>query len=135
MTWWLRAGQYRAAHDDGVTVIELHTSRLSTPPEEAVIQARIGTCREDAHAQEIHDEAGKVRDALRTAGWRPVLRIKDIEITRAGPSPGAGSRSTGRHITWPSAPKGRRGGAETNPATPVRLPAGQASNYGHCLPA
>ena len=39
-------------------------------------------------AHGVHDEAGKVLDALRTAGWRPVLRIKDIEITRAGPLPG-----------------------------------------------
>jgi len=76
----------------------VRTSRLSTPPEEAVIQARIETCREDAHAQEIHDEVGKVLDALRTADWKPALRIEDIELTRAGPSPG-GIPSIGRRIT------------------------------------
>src|SRR5215471_14772715 len=51
-------------------------------------QARIGTYWEDAQAQGVRDEAGRVLDALRTAGWKPVLRIKDIEITRAGPLPG-----------------------------------------------
>ena len=77
----------RHAHDDGVTVTELDTSWLSTPPEEAVIQARIETYRADAEVDHVSDEVGKVLAALRTAGYEPLLRIEDIEITGGGGSP------------------------------------------------
>ena len=66
---------------------ELDTFWLTTPPEDAVIQARIETCQEDAQVEHVDDEVGKVLDALRTAGWEPVLRIEDIEITGGEPFP------------------------------------------------
>lgn len=73
----------RQAHDDGVTVTELDTSWLSTPPEEAVIQARVETYQEDAQAEQIDGEVDKVLDALRATGWEPVLRIEDVKYVGA----------------------------------------------------
>jgi transcriptional regulator with XRE-family HTH domain len=81
------AAAAREAHDDGVTVTELDTSWLKTPPEEAVIQARIETYQEDAQAKHVTNELGKILGALRAAGYEPVLRIEDIEITGGGPLP------------------------------------------------
>jgi transcriptional regulator with XRE-family HTH domain len=77
----------RAAHEDGVTVTELHTSWLSTPPEEAVIQARIETYQDETQAERVSDEVGKVLAALRTAGYEPLLRIEDVEVMGGGGSP------------------------------------------------
>jgi hypothetical protein len=75
----------REAHDNGITVTELDTSWLSIPPEEAIIQARIETYQEDAQAEQIAGEVGKVLGALRAAGYEPVMRIEDIEITGGEP--------------------------------------------------
>jgi transcriptional regulator with XRE-family HTH domain len=77
----------RSAHDDGLTVTELHTSWLRVSPEEAVIQARIETGQEDAQAEHVSDEVGKVLAALRGAGYEPVLRIEDIEYAGGDGSP------------------------------------------------
>jgi transcriptional regulator with XRE-family HTH domain len=77
----------REAHDDGLTVTELDTSWLSTPPEEAVIQARIETDQEEAQAEQVSDQLDKVLAALRTAGYEPVLRIEDIVEHEGGGSP------------------------------------------------
>jgi transcriptional regulator with XRE-family HTH domain len=70
----------RAARDDGLTVTELYTSWLRVPPEEAVIQARVETNQEDAQAEHVSDEVGKVLAALRSAGYEPTLRIEDLKI-------------------------------------------------------
>jgi transcriptional regulator with XRE-family HTH domain len=78
----------RAAHDDGVTVTELDTSWLSVPAEQAAIQARVETYQEDAQAEHVSDEVGKVLGALRAVGYEPSLRIEDVEITGGGPLPG-----------------------------------------------
>jgi transcriptional regulator with XRE-family HTH domain len=77
----------REAHDAGVTVTELDTSWLTTPPEEAVIQARIEGDQEDAQAEHVNDEVGKVLAALRTAGYEPALRFEDVEIVGGGGHP------------------------------------------------
>jgi hypothetical protein len=81
------ASAARHAHDDGVTVTDLDTGWLSTPPEQAVIEARIETDQEDAQAQVVYEEVGKVLEALRSAGYHPTLRIEDIEIVGGGGHP------------------------------------------------
>jgi len=70
----------RAAHDDGLAVPDLHTSWLRVLPEEAVIQARVEIYQEEAQAEQVSNEVGKVLDALRTAGYEPSLRIEDVEV-------------------------------------------------------
>jgi transcriptional regulator with XRE-family HTH domain len=75
----------REAHDDGMTVTELHTSWLSTPPEEAVIQARVEAYQEGAREEQVNDELRKVLGALRAAGYEPALRIDDVEVHGGGP--------------------------------------------------
>ena len=77
----------REAHDDGLTVSELHTSWLSTPPEEAVIQARVKTDQEGAREEQVNAEIGKVLDALRAARATAALRIQDVEVGGGGPVP------------------------------------------------
>jgi transcriptional regulator with XRE-family HTH domain len=77
----------RVAHDDGLTLTELDTSWLDVPAEEAVIQARIETYREDDQRQQVDDEVRKVLDALRTAGYEPSLRIEDVQVQGGGPLP------------------------------------------------
>jgi transcriptional regulator with XRE-family HTH domain len=77
----------RSAHDDGITVTELDTSWLSTPPEEAVIQARIEGDQEAALGWQVNEEVGKVLDALRTSGYEPSLRIEDVEVSGGGGGP------------------------------------------------
>jgi transcriptional regulator with XRE-family HTH domain len=74
----------REAHDDGMTVTELLTSWLSTPPEEAVIQARVEAYQEDREEQ-VNDELRKVLGALRAAGYEPTLRIEDVEVHGGAP--------------------------------------------------
>lgn len=77
----------RQAHDAGVTVTELDTSWLSVPAEEAVIEARVECDQAEDQRQQVHDEVGKVLEALRTAGYKPVLRIEDVELSGGGPLP------------------------------------------------
>jgi len=77
----------RAAHDDGVTVTELDTSWLGVLAEEAVLEARIETDHQEAQSEHITGEIGKVRAALRTAGYEPALRIEDVEYSGGGGAP------------------------------------------------
>jgi hypothetical protein len=70
----------RQAQDAGLTVTELHTSWLDTPPEEAVIQARVETDQEAARSEEVNDVVNKILDALRSNGYEPALRIEDVEV-------------------------------------------------------
>lgn len=70
----------RMAHDAGVTVTELHTSWLDTPPEEAVIQARVEADQEAARSEQVNDEVNKILDALRSNGYQPAMRIEDVEV-------------------------------------------------------
>lgn len=70
----------REAQDAGVTVTELHTSWLDTPPEEAVIEARVEADREAVRSEQVNDAVSKILDALRNNGYEPTLRIEDVEI-------------------------------------------------------
>jgi transcriptional regulator with XRE-family HTH domain len=70
----------REAHDAGLTVTELHTSWLDTPAEEAVIQARVEADQEAERSEQVNDEINKILDALRSNGYRPTLRIEDVEV-------------------------------------------------------
>jgi hypothetical protein len=70
----------RQAHDAGLTVTELHTSWLDTPPEEAVIEARVEADQEATRSEQVNDAVNKILDALRSNGYIPVLRIEDVEV-------------------------------------------------------
>lgn len=70
----------REAQDADLTVTELHTSWLDTPPEEAVIQARVETDQEAARSEQVNDTVNKILDALRSNGYEPALRIEDVEV-------------------------------------------------------
>jgi hypothetical protein len=77
----------REAHDAGPAVTELHTSWLDTPAEEAVIQARVEADQETERSEQVNDEINKILDALRSNGYRPTLRIEDVEVHGGGHSP------------------------------------------------
>ena len=70
----------RLAQDAGVAVTELHTSWLETPPEEAVIEARVEADQEAARSEQVNDAVNKILDALRNNGYEPTLRIEDVEV-------------------------------------------------------
>src|SRR5262245_19140910 len=70
----------REVQDAGFTVSELHTSWLDTPPEEAVIEARVEADQEAARSEQVNDAVNKVLEALRSNGYEPALRIEDVEI-------------------------------------------------------
>jgi hypothetical protein len=68
----------RLAHDAGHGVSELYTSWLTTPAEEAVIEARVEYETEDERHQQLNDEVNKIIDALRANGYEPHRHIEDI---------------------------------------------------------
>src|SRR5690348_5996419 len=70
----------RQAHDAGLAVTELHTSWLDTPPEEAVIQARVEADQEADRSEQVNDAVNTILDALRRNGYRTTLRIEDVEV-------------------------------------------------------
>jgi transcriptional regulator with XRE-family HTH domain len=74
----------REAQDAGLAVTELHTSWLDTPAEEAVIQARVEADQEAERSEQVNDEINKILDALRSNGYRPTLRIEDVEVHGGG---------------------------------------------------
>jgi uncharacterized protein (UPF0297 family) len=78
----------RLADDAGLAVTELHTSWLDTPPEEAVIQARVQADQEEARAEQVNDAVNTIMEALRSHGYKPVLRIVDVEVHGGGQVPG-----------------------------------------------
>ena len=77
----------REAQDAGLAVTELHTSWLDTPAEEAVIQARVEADQEAERSEQVNDEINKILDALRSNGYRPTLRIEDVEVHGGGHPP------------------------------------------------
>ena len=70
----------RLAQDAGLAVTEMHTSWLDTPPEEAVIEARVEAEHEAARSEQVNNAVNKILDALRSNGYEPALRIEDVEI-------------------------------------------------------
>jgi hypothetical protein len=78
----------RLADDAGLAVTELHTSWLETPPEEAVIQARVEADQEEARSEQVNDAVNMIMEALRGHGYKPALRVKDVEVHGDGPVPG-----------------------------------------------
>jgi transcriptional regulator with XRE-family HTH domain len=67
----------RMAHDAGMG-IQLYTSWLTSPPEEAVLEARVEAAHEATRTEQLNDEVEKILDALRANGYQPHLRIEDI---------------------------------------------------------
>ena len=80
----------RLAHDAGRGV-ELYTSWLTTPAEEAVIEARVESETEDEVREQLHNEVSKILDALRSNGYEPHRHIEDITFYPAQPPDKAGS--------------------------------------------
>jgi transcriptional regulator with XRE-family HTH domain len=68
----------RLAHDAGYRVTELYTSWLTSPAEEAVIEARVEYATEDERHGRLNDEVSKIIDALRASGYEPHRHIEDI---------------------------------------------------------
>jgi transcriptional regulator with XRE-family HTH domain len=75
------------AYEAGLIVTELHTSWLTIPPEEAVIQARVETEHDGARSEQVNDELNKILDSLRSNGYEPVLRVEDVKSGGGGPLP------------------------------------------------
>ena len=87
----------REAHDAGLTVTELHTSWLTVPPEEAVIEARVDSEDEATRSEKLNDAVVKILDAIRSNGYEPTLRIEDIEHEGgSGPLPRLDSSRRGQ---------------------------------------
>jgi transcriptional regulator with XRE-family HTH domain len=78
----------RLADDAGLAVPERHTSWLGTPPEEAVIQARVEADQEEARSEQVNDAVNMIMETLRSHGYKPTLRIEDVEVHGGGPIPG-----------------------------------------------
>jgi transcriptional regulator with XRE-family HTH domain len=68
------------AREAGVDVRLVNTAYLDIPGEEAVIEARIDSARDDFHAAQKAESIGKVRDALRAAGYKATFNLDDIEV-------------------------------------------------------
>jgi hypothetical protein len=76
----------REAHDAGHAVSQLHTSWLTNPPEEAVIEARVEAGHEEARSEQLNDAVTKILAAIRSNGYKPALRIEDVEYHGGGGS-------------------------------------------------
>ena len=63
---------------------ELYTSWLDTPPEEAVIQARVKADQEAERSEQADNAVNNVLDALRTNGYKLAPRIEDVRIIGDG---------------------------------------------------
>ena len=70
----------RLAQDAGLAMTELHTSWLNTPPEEAVIEARVEAEHVAARSEQINDAVNRILETLRSNGYEPALRIEDVEV-------------------------------------------------------
>lgn len=78
----------REAQDAGLAVTELHTSWLDTPPEEAMIQARVEADQEAERSEQVNDAVEKILNALRSNGYERALRIEDVKMFGVEPGPG-----------------------------------------------
>jgi hypothetical protein len=65
------------------------TRRGSTPRvEEAVIQTRVEADQEEARAEQVNDAVDTIMETLHSYGYKPTLRIEDVEVQGGGPVPG-----------------------------------------------
>ncbi len=88
----------REGHDAGFVVTELYTSWLTTPPEEAVIEARVEARHDEGRSEQVNDEVNKIIDALRSNGYEPNLRIEDITY-HEGPAVVSSGKTTLRVVS------------------------------------
>ena len=49
-----------------------------------MIEARVETEHEAARGEQVNDEVNKILEALRSNGYKPVLRIEYVEIHGGG---------------------------------------------------
>jgi hypothetical protein len=75
------------ASSTGLAVTELHTSWLDTPAEEAVIEAQVEADQDAVRSEQVNDAVNKIFDALRSNGYKPTLRIEDVEVDGGEPVP------------------------------------------------
>jgi hypothetical protein len=68
-------------------VTEAYTPWLTTQPEEAVIEARVGQGREADARRAPQRRSQQILGALRSSGYEPVMRIKDLTYHEGGPLP------------------------------------------------
>ncbi len=96
----------REARDAGVSVRSLWTTWLKTPPERAVLEARIEEQEHDAMLERIDDAVGQIIEALHDRGFETILDPAAIEHG-GGPlhpddGPHGESTETGARTTSPS---------------------------------
>lgn len=65
----------REAADDGLALTEMDTSWLSTPPEEAGIEARVEIYQEGDREELAGGGLAKIMDALRGADYEPLAGL------------------------------------------------------------
>jgi len=68
-------------------VSELWTSWLDTPPERAVIEARIEGDQHDAVLERLDDAVDQVLQALRERGFEAIFHPDDVKELPGGPLP------------------------------------------------
>lgn len=77
----------REAYDAGFPVTEVHTSWLTTSPEQAVFESRIEVRHEEELGDHRFEEVNKILGALRSSGYEPNLRIEDVSVHEGGSIP------------------------------------------------
>jgi transcriptional regulator with XRE-family HTH domain len=85
------AFRLREARDAGagVRLAWSQSGWLDTPPERAVIEARVEADQEEDARLRIDDEVDKILQAFRDHGYQPQLHPEDIEIVEPGDPPDA----------------------------------------------
>jgi hypothetical protein len=56
------------------------------PAEEAVIEARVEAEQDAVRSEQVNDDVSAIMDALRSNGYKPTLRIENVEVD-GGPVP------------------------------------------------
>lgn len=72
----------REARDAEIPVHVVWTSWLDTPPERAVIEARVEGDQEEEAGQRVDAAVDQVLQALRDRGYQPQVRPEDIQYSR-----------------------------------------------------
>lgn len=53
-----------------------------------MIQARVEADQEEGHSEQVNDAVDMIMESLRSHGYKPTLRIEDVEVHGGGPIPG-----------------------------------------------